>query len=614
MINIEEIGASSRKRVLTIIIVGAFVFLLLRLYQLQLLYHTEFGKKSDENSVRTIIKEPVRGYIFDRHGRLVVDVGPAYSITITPAVFDTNTLSFLSSLLQMESSVIQDRLNRGRIYSRFSPVRIKRDVDFKTLATVEENLYKIPGVTYEIESKRLYPYHVRAPHLLGYCKEISDAQLAKAGSAYQQGDIIGSSGLEASYETFLRGEKGFEYLSVNSKGQLLGPLEGGHRDIPSKEGFDLNLSVDFGLQMLAESLMTNYRGALVAIDPYDGGVLAMVSKPDFDPSVFSGVTSVEVWNQLNNDPDKLLFNRATMTRYPPGSTFKMVVAAAALQEGLIDEHYRITCGGAFRYGNKVFGDDKHVHGSVNVEEAIQKSCDVFFYQLVLKVGLDKLNEYSKRFGFGQLTHFDIGEETAGLIPSTEYYNRVYGKGKWTQGYIVSLGIGQGEIGVSPLQMARYAALLANGGTLMQPHAVNSVRNKRTNNLDVIDHKENSVGIDSSVMRLIREGMRRVVESPGGTGGLARIPGIMSGGKTGTAQNPHGADHAWYIGFAPFDHPKIAIAVMLENAGFGGAKAAPIAGKVMQHYIFGDLPLNASGHPTSISMNDTVQHSLNTREQ
>ena len=613
MINAEEIGASSRKRVLTIITVSAFVFLFLRLYQLQLLYHTEFGKKSEENSVRTVIKEPVRGYIFDRNGHLVVDVGPAYSITITPAVFDTGTLSFLSSLLQMEPSLIQERINRGRIYSRFSPVRIKRDVDFKMLAAIEENIYKLPGVAYEIESKRIYPFQVCAPHLLGYCKEITDAQLAKSGSAYQQGDIIGSSGLEASYETFLRGEKGFEFISVNSKGQLLGPLEEGRRDIPSKEGFDLNLSVDFRLQMLAESLMTNYRGALVAIDPNDGGVLALVSKPDFDPSVFSGVTSVEVWNQLNNDPNKVLFNRATMTRYPPGSTFKMLIAAAALQEGIIDEHYRITCGGAFRFGNKVF-KDMHVHGSVNVIEAIQRSCDVFFYQLVLKVGLDKLYEYSKKFGFGQLTNFDIGEETAGLIPSAEYYNRVYGKGKWTQGYIVSLGIGQGEVGVSPLQMARYAALLANGGTLLQAHAVNSIRNKRTKSLDIIDHKESSAGIDSSVMRMIREGMRRVVEAPGGTGGAARIPGIMSGGKTGTAQNPHGADHAWYIGFAPFDHPKIAIAVLLENAGMGGVKAAPIAGKVMQRYLLGDMPVRVNSHPPLASRNDTVKNILSTREQ
>jgi penicillin-binding protein 2 len=333
--------------------------------------------------------------------------------------------------------------------------------------------------------------------------------------------------------------------------------------------------------------MTNYRGALVAIDPNDGGILAMVSKPDFNPSVFSGVTSSEVWTKLNTDPDKPLFNRATMTRYPPGSTFKMLIAAAALEDGIINENYRITCRGSFRFGNRVF-KDTHVHGSMNVVQAIQQSCDVFFYQLVLKVGLDKLNEYGKRFGFGKPTGIDIGDETSGLIPSVEYYDRVYGKDKWTQGYLVSLGIGQGEVGVSPLQMAQYVAAFANNGTLIQPHAVNSIRNKRTNRIDIIDHSEIPVWLNYDVMRMIREGMRRVVEEPGGTGGLARISGIVSAGKTGTAQNPHGADHAWYVGFAPFDQSRIAIAVMLENAGFGGTKAAPIAGMVMEKYLFGEL--------------------------
>ncbi len=587
MITDDEIDVSSRRRVLTIFIILVFVILFLRLYYLQLVSYSEFGKKSDENSVRVVIKEPVRGFIFDRNGRLVVDVGPAYSITVTPAVFDTNNLGFLSSLMQVDPAVIQGRIDRGRAYSRFSPARIIRDIDFKTLSNVEENLYLLPGITYEVESKRLYPFGICASHLLGYCKEITDEQLRRSGTVYQQGDLVGSSGLEASYETFLRGEKGYEFISVNSKGQLLGPLDEGKRDVPSKEGFDLMLSVDFGLQVFAESLMTNYRGALVAIDPIDGGILAMVSKPDFDPSIFSGVTSSEVWTKLNTDPDKPLFNRATMTRYPPGSTFKMLVAAAALEEGIIDEHYSITCRGSFRFGNKIF-KDTHVHGTVNVVEAIQKSCDVFFYQLVLKIGLDRLNEYGKRFGFGKPTGIDIGDETSGLIPSTEYYDRVYGKGKWTQGNLVSLGIGQGEIGVSPLQMAQYTAAFANSGTLIQPHAVNSIRNKRTNRIDIIDHSEIPVRLNYDVMRMIREGMRRVVEEPGGTGGLARISGVVSAGKTGTAQNPHGNDHAWYVGFAPFDQPRIAIAVMLENAGFGGTKAAPIAGMVMEKYLFGEL--------------------------
>lgn len=587
MISNEEKSASYRKRILTIIISVAVSILLLRLYQLQLLYYSEYGKKSEENSVRSIAKEPVRGYMFDRTGKLIVDVGPAYTITVMPASFDTNNINLLSILLEIDASIIQTRITRGKSFSRFVPVRVARDVDFEILSKIEENLYRLPGVNYEVESKRLYPEKVNASHLLGYCKEITDAQLSRFGNIYQQGDIIGSSGLEASYESFLRGEKGYEFISVNSKGQLLGPFDGGKRNIPSKEGFDLILSLDFKLQAFAESLMTNYRGALVALDPNNGGILALVSKPDFKPSIFSGVTPTETWTRLNTDLQKPLFNRATMTRYPPGSTFKMLVAAAALHEGIIDENYRIRCGGSFRFGNKVFKDMK-AHGSVNVVEAIQYSCNVFFYQLILKIGLDKLSEYGKRFGFGQPTGLDIGEETAGILPSTAYYDRVYGRGKWTQGYLVSLGVGQGEIGVSPLQMACYTSALANSGILHQPHAVNYIYNKRTNRFDIVDHKISSIGLDSNVIHLLREGMRRVVEMQGGTGGMARIPGIISAGKTGTAENPHGEDHAWYVGFAPFDNPKIVIAVMLENAGFGGAIAAPIAGLVMEKYIYGEV--------------------------
>lgn len=607
MITVDENDVSSRRRVLTFFTIAVFTVLFLRLYHLQLVSYSEFGKKSEENSVRVVIKEPVRGYMFDRNDRLVVDVGPAYTVTVTPASFDTSTLEFLSSILKMDPAIIEGRINRGRAFSRFSPARIIRDIDFETLSKLEEHLYLLPGVGYEVESKRLYPFGKCASHLLGYCKEITDEQLKRTGSLYQQGDLVGSSGLEASYETFLRGEKGYEYISVNSKGQLLGPLEEGRRDIPSKEGFDLILSLDFGLQAFAESLMTNYRGALVAIDPNDGGILAMVSKPDFDPSVFSGVTSSEVWTKLNTDPGKPLFNRATMTRYPPGSTFKMVVAAAGLEEGVINEHSSILCKGAFRFGNRTF-KDVHVHGSVSVIKAIQQSCDVFFYQLVLKVGLDKLHEYSKRFGFGKPTGIDISEETSGLIPSTEYYDRVYGKGKWTQGYIVSLGIGQGEIGVSPLQMAQYVAAFANNGTIIQPHAVNSIRNKRTNRLDVIDHSEIPVWLNYDAMRMIREGMRRVVEEPGGTGRLAHVQGIVSAGKTGTSQNPHGEDHAWYVGFAPFDQPRIAIAVMLENAGFGGSKAAPIAGLVIEKYLFGELRRQIYKPAPSAATKDTTKTS------
>jgi penicillin-binding protein 2 len=592
MIYDDQFGSPQRRKALTALVLVIFGVLILRLYQLQLLYHGELDKKSEENSVRALIREPIRGYMFDRNGKLIVDVGPSYSITLAPFEFDKATFPMLSSLLKIDSLTLEERIARARTYSPFLPSRIRRDVDIRTLALIEEHLPVLRGISYEIESKRVYPTAVHASHLFGYRREISDAQLAQLSEYYRQGDLVGIAGLEARYESRLRGEKGYEFVSVNARGQIIGSFEDGKRDVTPREGSDLLLSIDIGLQAFAESLMThsNYGGAIVAMDPTNGGILALVSKPDFDPSVLSGVTPAELWSQLQNDPAKPLFNRASLTRYPPGSTFKMVLAAAALQEGVIDENYRIRCTGGFRFGDRVF-KDLHVHGSVNIVEAIQRSCNVFFYQLILKVGFDKWTEYGHRFGFGQATGTDTGEETAGLLPSAAYYDTRYGKGKWTQGFLISLAIGQGELGVSPLQMARYAAALANGGTLVQPHAVQFIRNKSTNKIEEVPHTSSAVGLSPHVMALIREGMQRVVHAPGGTGGLARIPGVISGGKTGTAENPHGEDHAWYVGFAPFESPKIAVAVMLENSGFGGAKAAPVAGLLMEKYLYGQLRRN-----------------------
>jgi len=592
MIYDDQFGSPQRRKALTAVVLVIFGVLILRLYQLQLLYHGELDKKSEENSVRALIREPIRGYMFDRNGKLIVDVGPSYSITLAPFEFDKATFPMLSSLLKIDSLTLEERIARARTYSPFLPSRIRRDVDIRTLALIEEHLPVLRGISYEIESKRVYPTAVHASHLFGYRREISDAQLAQSSEYYRQGDLVGIAGLEARYESLLRGKKGYEFVSVNARGQIIGSFEDGKRDVTPREGSDLLLSIDIGLQAFAESLMThgNYGGAIVAMDPTNGGILALVSKPDFDPSVLSGVTPAELWSQLQNDPAKPLFNRASLTRYPPGSAFKMVLAAAALQEGVIDENYRIRCTGGFRFGDRVF-KDLHVHGSVNIVEAIQRSCNVFFYQLILKVGFDKWTEYGHRFGFGQATGTDTGEETAGLLPSAAYYDTRYGKGKWTQGFLISLAIGQGELGVSPLQMARYAAALANGGTLVQPHAVQFIRNKSTNKIEEVPHTSSAIGLSPHVMALIREGMQRVVHAPGGTGGLARIPGVISAGKTGTAENPHGEDHAWYVGFAPFESPRIAVAVMLENSGFGGAKAAPVAGLLMEKYLYGQLRRN-----------------------
>ncbi len=583
----EEFGSSKRRNIILAVLAAGFLVLVFRLYQLQYIYRDEYGRKSEENSIRRIVKEPIRGYMFDRKGRLLVDNRPSYTVMVTPIDFDQRMMPVLSQVLEMDPSVILEKVKKARQSSPFTPVRLKRDVDFPTLSVLEEYETRFPGIEIQTESKRAYVTRAHASHLLGYAKEISDWQLEKLGPYYQQGDLVGSVGLEADYEDVLRGEKGYDFISQNSRGQVIGTFNNGKNDIPPRDGFDLHLCIDADVQALAESLMTGHRGAVVALDPNTGGVLALVSEPDYDLSSFSGVTPPDVWNGLNNDEAKPLFNRATLTRYPPGSTFKMLLACAALENGVIDEGYRIECHGAFRFGNKIF-KDLHVHGSTNVVEAIQRSCNVFFYQLILKVGLDRWDEYAHDFGFGEPTKIDILEENPGLVPSEQYYDRVYGKGKWTQGYLVSLGIGQGELGVTPLQMADYAAMLGTKGEFHQPHVVEYIEDKTNHHIDSVQSASRRLQLSEKTWELVREGMRRCVMSPGGTGGAARIPGIEVGGKTGTAENPHGKDHAWFIGFAPFDHPKIAICVLVENAGYGGSYAAPIAGLCMEQYLYGEI--------------------------
>jgi penicillin-binding protein 2 len=587
MATFDDITIYSRRRFLSGLLMFVFIIFLGRLFQLQMIYQEEYGKKSEENSIRNIPTDPVRGYMIDRSGRLVVDNRPAFTVTVMPFEFDRSNTEKLATILSLDPSTLKERLDEGEAYSRFSPVKVKRDIDFRELSAIEENRARLPGVGYQIESKRFYPTAARAAHLLGYTREISRLQIESLGDYYRQGDVVGSSGIEQKYEQVLRGQKGAEFTLVNVRGQVTGKFEGGRHDVPPLEGDDVLLTMDLPLQALAESLMANYRGAIVAVDPANGGILAMVSKPDYDLSLLSGVTLPEIWQQLNTEESRPLFNRATLTRYPPGSTFKMVLAAAALERGIISPSTRINCTGAFRFGNKTFMD-LHVHGSTDMVEAIQRSCNVYFYQLMMNVGLDVWSEYGASFGFGEPTGIDIMEESSGLLPTTEWMNRRYGARGWTRGFLPSLGIGQGELGVTPVQMARYAMALANRGVLYKLHAISAVRDKKTGTTIPVPSESRPVSFRNSTWDILREGMRRVVMEPGGTAGLARIKGVEAGGKTGTAENPHGKSHSWFVGFAPYEKPKIAIVVLVENVGYGGSYAAPIAGMCMEQYLFGRL--------------------------
>lgn len=591
---LEELN--SRKKVILFFLFLTFSVFALRLVQLQFIYNEKYGKLSDVNSIRTLVITPLRGYIYDRNGFLIVDNKPSYTVTVVPAEFDTSKAKLLASILQMDRQELIEKINKEAKYNRFARAKIKRDIDFKTLSLIEELHTELQGVDYIIEPKRSYPPNLKGSHIFGYIREISEEQLSKAGDYYRRGDMIGATGIEAQYEKYLRGEKGYNLIIVDAHGKMVGSYNDGKEDKLPIEGDDLELTLDYKVQALAESLMANYNGALVAIDPQDGGIIALVSKPDFNLDLLSGVTPLEFWKSLVEDKDKPLFNRATLTNYPPGSTFKMILAIAALEEKIIDENYRINCTGSYKFGNKVF-KDLHVHGSTNVVEAIQRSCNVFFYQMMLKVGLERWSKYAAKFGFGSPTGIDILEENSGLLPSEEYYNRVYGKGKWTLGYTISLGIGQGELGVSPIQLACYAMALANEGKIYTPHVVNRIKLKKAKDTIKIEPKFKQVEFQPKVWKLVREGLYRAVNLPGGTGGAARVPGINVAGKTGTAQNPHGKDHAWFIGFAPYENPKIAICVLVENAGYGGVYAAPIAGLCIEQFLYGEIIRNKPSNIT-----------------
>lgn len=580
-------ASAARRRVLQIIFAIVFFILLGRLIQLQYLYKEEYGKKSFENSIRTITKIPLRGIIFDRNKKIIVENRPSYTVVVAPIDFRDSTIGLLSKILKLTEKEISTKINKGKKYSVFFPVRLKRDIDFATLSLFEEYKKELPGIKIQIESKRNYPTIATASHLLGYNKEISERQLKKLGEYYEPGDIVGATGLEEKYENALRGEKGFEFIAQNARGQMIGSFEDALHDVEPKTGSELHLAIDIDVQILAESLFANYRGAMVAIDTRDGGIISIVSKPDFSLTNFSGVTSPEFLRDLIFNEEKPLFNRALQTRYPPGSTFKMILAVAAIEDKIINEDWRIQCKGGYRFGNRTFLDE-HVHGSTNLIEAIQRSCNVYFYQLMLKVGLDRWNSYAQKFGFSDSTGVDLFLENPGLIPSTEYYNRVYGKRGWTEGFLLSLGIGQGEVGVSPIQLAQFMAMIANKGFAYEPHVASFAKNPKTNKIDTIKTKKKKIFISEKTWQLVREGMRRAVMEPGGTGRASQVPGIISAGKTGTAQNPHGKSHAWFVGFAPLDEPKIAICVLVENVGYGGAYAAPIAGLVMEKYLYGEI--------------------------
>lgn len=568
----------SRQRIFIFIISITISLFVIRLFQLQIINYNENIERSSGNSIKAIEQIPLRGVFYDRNMELLVQNSPAYTIRITPSEYDTSNNAILEAALDLDRGAIKNTLFKNRVYSKHIPIRIKRGVDIDAISWIEENLENLNGVDYIIEMQRTYPAGVNGSHLFGYSKEITPAQLKK-DSFYVPGDLVGYTGIERTYEKELRGIKGYNYIVVDSKRREVGRYKDGAKDVPSVKGKDLVLGIHAGIQSIAETELLGKSGAVVAIEPSTGEVLALASAPSFDLNMFSYRTPREYLAQLSQDKLKPQFNRATMSAHPPGSTFKILCALAALDLGVIDENTTLFCGGGYTFGR--FFKCHGAHGSVNVIHAIEKSCNSFFYQLIFKIGLDRLQEYANRFYLGRKFSSDFKEEVAGLIPNSKYYEKIYGP-DWPRGILVSLGIGQGEISATTMQLAFFAALVANNGKSNLPHIVRGFLDENKK-LTLKKTEPVTVDLKPEAFRIVREGMKLVVNGAG-TATNVRLPDIKVAGKTGTAQNPHGKDHAWFIGFAPFENPRIAVCVLVENSGFGSSNAAPIAKKMIEEYL------------------------------
>lgn len=573
-------ATKSRKNLLNGIAILLGAIFIGKLAYMQIFENVKYQEISQNQAIKQIRVEPIRGNIFDRYGEMLVHSQPAFSITITPAEFTQNSKELLSSILKVDTNDINLILDKYENFSKRRPVKVFKDINFKAISMIEEFNQYLPGVNITIESKRRYESALEMSHILGYIGEISAKRLKKK-RYYYPGDDIGRNGLEYSYEDLLKGTFGAEWVAVNKFQQKVASFDDGKLDKDPVKGFDLILHLNSRLQSKAEELLEDKIGSAVAIDVNTGGILAYASSPNFKLEDFSGRISAKVYNKLRDDERKPLLNRPIQGEYAPGSSWKMLVALAGLNEGLIDENSKFTCTGGMNYGGRYFRCT-HADGTIGVINAIKSSCNVFFYNLGLKLGVDKIQEYGEKFGFGQKTGIDIPNERDGNLPTINTLEKIY-KGYVPPGLALNWGIGQGEILVTPLQMAVYTAALANGGIYYQPHLVWKVYNPLISKYEEIDYFSKKIDIPSDYFDFVQLGMWRVVNA-GGTATNVHLDEVEICGKTSTAQNPHGRDHSWFVSFAPYKNPEIAIVAMVENGGYGSTAAAPIVREMHKTYF------------------------------
>ncbi len=562
---------------------GAFV-LAARLFDMQVLGVDEYSLQSERNRIRREWVGAPRGLIIDSTGRVLAGTRPSYTVLAIPrqVLRSAPALALLEELLEMPEDRIVKRLESG---ARHLPRVLRHDVGFEQVSRIAEREEELPGVSLEVARVRSYPGGKLGAHLLGKVGEISEQEVKElAGNGYRPGRYVGRTGLERVYETELKGDDGERWLEVDAVGRIVGSFQG--RDpTPPAPGQTLRLHLDGDLQARAESLLAGRRGAVAILDVRTGGVRVLASSPAFDPNLFATGIGTEDWDRLNTDPDRPLVDRTVQAVYAPGSTFKMISFAATLGERILGyrEATEVPCFGGYQFGNRYFRCwEEAGHGRVDLHKALVQSCDTYFYQIAENLKVDVLARHATAAGLGAKTGIDLPQELVGNVPTSEWLDRRYGERKWTQGAVLNHIIGQGEYLVTPLQMARHVAAIANGGRLLVPRLVAGIEDPETGKLTASPSPEPAIWeLPRQTRGRIREGMEQVVLDEDGTGRTCRVEGYLPAGKTGTTENPHGPDHSWFVGYAPADEPEISFSIIIEAGGHGSDAAVPLARELLR---------------------------------
>jgi len=556
-----------RSRIFTGIILCIFGMLIIGLYYTQLVRHSVYKELSENNRVRVLPLVSPRGRIFDRKGRLLVNNRISFDIEVIYKEIKAKekVAAVLGEVLGVDKNILLKRIEKAKARP-FVPVKIAEDIDKEKAIRVEETKMDLPGIVVTTRPLRNYIYKNAFSHVIGYIGKISEPELRKYKTyGYDMQDYVGKDGIERTFNEYLRGADGGLQVEVDSRGRQL-------RNLAVKEptaGKDLHLTLDAELQKFCEEIFAEKKGAIVAMDPQTGAVLALVSHPNFDPNIFvSANNDKEKRLLLNNKNTFPMMNRAISGAHPPGSLFKIIVATAALEARKFNDKKIFVCNGSHRVGNRTFHCWREKgHGTPNITEGIKGSCNVFFYQLGLLIGVDTISKYAFKLGLGEFTGIELSGELKGIVPTLQWKRRKL-KSPWFKGETANYSIGQGYLLVTPLQIARSVSAIANGGRLVKPFIVDKIE-------DINLERENSkkLGLSKNTISIVKEALRQVVNEPRGTGLYARSKSVVISGKTGTAQNPRGISHAWFVGFAEFQNPRLCVVVFIEHGGKGGLNPA-----------------------------------------